>query len=196
MASSVSRGSVFKRQVQRLCRFGDVLGAWTGLAKLSSFDAIAHRTCARTGQWEELLPLCTFQGDFSGLRDFVGTALVGNEAKMVEDLHWVLESRFARASAVGAITTPADWHVTMGGLQGVKVLQSRCMINTDGRAEGRARVYVTQTGEQGQAVRLAAPGSAVGMETSLVGPAGSAATAADGSGPINKLDAKSLEVSH
>ena len=62
--------------------------------------------------------------------------------------------------------------------------------------EGRARVYVTDAGEQGQAVRLAPPGSAVGMETSLVGPAGNAAALAEGSGPIDKLDAKSLEVSH
>ena len=89
--------------------------------------AVTHRTCTNAGQWEELLPLCTFQGDFSGLRDFVGTALIGTEAKMVEDLHWVLESRFARASAVGAITTPADWNVTMGGLQGARGLHTQCM---------------------------------------------------------------------
>ena len=114
---------------------------------------------------------------------------------MVEDLHWVLESRFARASAVGAITTPADWNVTMGGLQGEGICRCRCM-RQNGRVEGRTRVYVTHTGEQGQAVRLAPPGSAVGMETSLVGSAGNAAALAEGSGPIDKLDAKSLEVSH
>ena len=82
-------------------------------------DSSQKLSLRHAGQWEELLPLCTFQGDFSGLRDFVGSALVGTEAKMVGDLHWVLESRFARASAVGAITTAADWNVTMGGLLGV-----------------------------------------------------------------------------
>ena len=67
-----------------------------------------------SGQWEELLPLCAFQGDFASLREFTARALTGADAKMVEELRWVLESRFSRASAVGARAIPSDWLVSMG----------------------------------------------------------------------------------
>ena len=102
-----------------MCALRLLSDARTGLQCVALM--LPHLNCISAGQWEELLPLCTFQGDFSGLRDFVSSALIGTEAKMVEDLHWVLESRFARASAVGAITTPADWNVTLGGLQGAGI---------------------------------------------------------------------------
>ena len=77
----------------------------------------------RTGQWEELLPLCAFQGAFASLREFTARALTGADAKMVEELRWVLESRFQRASAVGARAIPSDWQVSMGSLFGANAIR-------------------------------------------------------------------------
>lgn len=40
------------------------------------------------------------------------------DAPLVDKLRWLLEARFARASAIGARTLTADWSVSMGGLIG------------------------------------------------------------------------------
>lgn len=40
------------------------------------------------------------------------------DAPLVDKLRWLLEARFARASAIGARTLTADWSVSLGGLIG------------------------------------------------------------------------------
>ena len=89
---------------------------------MPSSPELPRCTCPCAGQWEELLPLCAFQGDFASLREFTSRALGGTEAKMVEELRWVLESRFERAAAVGARAIPSDWLVSMGNLYGAGAL--------------------------------------------------------------------------
>ncbi len=39
----------------------------------------------------------------------------------MDKLRWLLEARFARASAIGARTLTADWSVSMGGLIGALI---------------------------------------------------------------------------
>lgn len=141
---------------------------------------------------------------------------------MVEELRWVLESRFARASAVGARAIPADWLVSMGNLFGARsvcdeyrglsggfpassvacrVFASAGVPLEMGRGAFHQRrpwldpgTWLCASGEAGDALILAPSGSVVAMEAAVAGLPPDAATAAPDTGPIEKLDVKVLQV--
>jgi hypothetical protein len=130
--------------------------------------SVAKDCFEAAGQWEELLPLCAFQGDFAALRSVANKAPAGSQGAydgpLVEQLRKLLEARFARAAAIGARSLASDWTVSMGGF----------------------------IGDAGEAIVLAPPDSCVAMEASVAGLPSDALKAIDDIGDIERLDDSSL----